>query len=105
MPREPLPADNGKHTLTPLTPPHQARAIELPIRGRIGSPKSHDRVQRGGRHQVAAVQCRPIAKRFRLRDGRGERLATVVAVGNDADFQATPSGILYPMPYYVLVAA
>jgi hypothetical protein len=27
------------------------------------------------------------AERFRLRDGRGERLAMVVAVGDNADFQ------------------
>ena len=33
------------------------------------------------------MQYRLSAERFRLHDGRGERLAMVVAVGNDADFQ------------------
>ena len=45
------------------------------------------------------MQYRLGAERFRLRDGRGERLAMVVAVGNDADFQATPPWALYSMPY------
>jgi hypothetical protein len=35
------------------------------------------------------VQHRLRAERFRLRDGRGERLAMVVTVGDDADFQVT----------------
>ena len=40
------------------------------------------------------MQYRLSAKRFCLPDGRGERLAVVVAVGDDADFQATPPGAL-----------
>jgi len=35
------------------------------------------------------------AEPFRLRDGCGERLAMVVAVGNDADFQVIPVGIVF----------
>jgi hypothetical protein len=64
-----------------------------------------DRMQRGRRHQIAAVQHCLSAKRFRLRDSGGERLAMVVAVGNDADFQATPPRALYPMPYQVFSMA
>ena len=60
-------------------------------------PQSDDRVQGGGRNQVAAVEDRLSAERFRLGDGRRERLAMVVAVGNDADFQAPPPGSLYLM--------
>jgi hypothetical protein len=45
------------------------------------------------------------AKRFRLRDSGGERLAMVVTVGNDADFQATPPRALYPMQYQVFSMA
>jgi len=53
-------------------------------------------MQREGRHQVAAVQHRPSAERFRLPDGRGERLATVVAAENDADFRAAPPADVVP---------
>jgi hypothetical protein len=52
--------------------------------------QSDDRVQRGGRNQVAAVQYRLRTERFCLRDCRGERFAMVVAVGDDADFQIPP---------------
>lgn len=58
-----------------------------------------DGVQGGRGNQVATVQYRLGAERFRLGDSRGERLAMVVAVGYDADFQATPPWALYPMPY------
>jgi hypothetical protein len=43
------------------------------------------------------VQYRLGAERFRFPDGRGERLAMVVAVGNDADFQTLPPRAFYPM--------
>jgi hypothetical protein len=56
-----------------------------------------DRMQRGGRHQITAMQHRLGAQRFRLRDGCGERLAMVVAVGDNADFQTSPPRALYPM--------
>jgi hypothetical protein len=59
--------------------------------------QSDDSVQRGRRHQIAAVQHRLGAKRFRLRDSRGERLAMVVAVGDNADFQTLPPRAFYPM--------
>ncbi len=62
-----------------------------------GQFQSDDRVQRGWRYQIAAVQHRAGAKRPCLGDGRGERLAMVVAVGNDADFQTVPPRALYPM--------
>ena len=45
----------------------------------------------------------PRAERFRLRDGRGERFATLVAVENDAILQAAPSGIRYPAPCQVFL--
>jgi hypothetical protein len=37
------------------------------------------------------------AEGFRLGDGCGERLAVVVTVGDDADFQISPPRALYPM--------
>jgi len=43
------------------------------------------------------VQYRLGAERFRFRDGRGKRLAMVVAIGDDADFQISPPRALYPM--------
>lgn len=49
-----------------------------------------DRMQRGRRHEIAAMQHRLGAKGFRLRNGGGEQLAMVVTVGDDADFQAAP---------------
>jgi hypothetical protein len=70
----------------------QAGAIDLPVRWWNGNPKSDDRVRRGQRHQVAGVQYGARPERFRLGDGRGERLATHVAVEDDAMLQATPSG-------------
>ena len=54
-------------------------------------------VQRGGRNQVTTVQYRLSAECFRLRDGRRKRLAMVVTVGNDADFQVSPLESLYLM--------
>jgi hypothetical protein len=42
------------------------------------------------------MQYRLGAERFCLSDGRGERLAMVVAVGNDADLQIPPPPALYP---------
>jgi hypothetical protein len=44
-------------------------------------------VQGRGRHQIAAVQDCLCTQRFCLRDGRRERFAMVVAVGEYADFQ------------------
>lgn len=61
----------------------------------------YDRVQSGGRHQIAAVQHYLSAKRFGLLYSGGKRFAVVVAVGDNADFQATPPRALYPMPYEV----
>jgi hypothetical protein len=43
------------------------------------------------------MQYRLGTERFRLGDGRGERLAMIVAVGDDADFQAQPPRAFYPM--------
>jgi len=59
--------------------------------------QSDDRMQRGGRHQIAAVQHCLSAERFCFRDRRRERLAMVVAVGDNADFQTSPRWPLYPM--------
>lgn len=47
----------------------------------------NDRMQGGRRNQIAAVQHHLGAERFCLRDGGGERLAVVVAVGDNADLQ------------------
>ena len=51
--------------------------------------QSDDRVQRGWRHQIAAVQHCLSAERFRLRDGCCKWLAMIVAVRDNADFQMT----------------
>jgi hypothetical protein len=56
-----------------------------------------DRMQGGRRHQVTAMQHGLSAERFGLGHGRGERLAMVVAVGDNADFQTLPPRALYPM--------
>jgi hypothetical protein len=52
--------------------------------------QADDGMQGGRRHQIAAVQHGLSAQRFRFRNSRGERLAMIVAVGDDADFQAAP---------------
>jgi hypothetical protein len=52
--------------------------------------QTDDCMQGGRGHQIAAVQHGLSAQRFRFRNGRGERLAMVVTVGDDADFQAAP---------------
>jgi hypothetical protein len=49
-----------------------------------------DRVQRRGRDQVTTVQDCLGAQGLGFGDCRGERLAMVVAVGNDADLQRAP---------------
>lgn len=64
-----------------------------------------NRVQSGGRHEIAAVQHRQSAKRFGLFYSGGKRFAVVVAIGDNADFQATPPRALYPMPYEVFSMA
>jgi hypothetical protein len=53
-----------------------------------------DRVQGGRRHQVAAVENGLRPERLGLLDRGGKRLAMVVAVGDDADFQVGfPGGV------------
>ena len=52
--------------------------------------EADNRVQRRGCDQVSAVQHRFSTERFCLGDCGSERLAMVVAVGDDADFQGGP---------------
>jgi hypothetical protein len=52
--------------------------------------QSDDGVQGRGRHQIAAVQHGRCPERLGFSDCRCERLAVVVAVGNDADLQVNP---------------
>jgi hypothetical protein len=56
-------------------------------------PESDDRMQRGRSDQVAAVQDRAGAERFRFCDRRGQGFTVVVAVGDDANFQSGPLGL------------
>ncbi len=45
-----------------------------------------DRVQGGGRNQIAAMQHHLGAEAFCLGDGGGQQAAVVVRVGDEADF-------------------
>lgn len=64
-----------------------ARVVAVNEVNRQSQPE--DRMQRGGRYEVAAVQYGLRTQRFCLPGGRSERLAVVVAVGDDADSQIT----------------
>jgi hypothetical protein len=66
----------------------------IPVNQVDGQSQRDDRIQRGRSHQIAAVQHGLRAERFRLCYGSGERLAVVVAVGNDADLQNLPPRVL-----------